>query len=389
MRNFRKCISAFSLCLVHFPNSSAAQATPKLADLWTGKAHFEQVGQFNWQSTSDQHSESAGWFTVRDGIWYVFNRAYINRNVDYCPIDHARIVVRESSDQGKHWSAPIIAVEPGDSPGADDCNALDGSTYFDQRTGTWHMLSQCLAKNESSRWALCHYTRRSKSPMGKFLSDNANPVVRGGALWSHICAGTHKSCSVYTQDEGTPEILGKHKGLYIVTFHGWLPSTGQGVRGVAGTKDFRSWQTKGNDLPNDAIFTFKDCYTWLAGCVGIGATSTYIGKSFAYIIGEVMNKSLACQKGQKWVFELFRVPRGPWPRSGAGKWQKLPGAPLLEPTWPDSDTPCQLGYARWIVDKRDLYLVYEDWGPDRKFVNRRLLKLIAGPGPRIKKTNQN
>lgn len=360
-----------------------ANARPTLDDLWAGKAHFKQVGKLDWQNSTDQHSESAGWFAVRNGVWYVFNRAYLNKKVDYCPLDYARIVVRQSKDHGKSWSDPVTAVDPGDSPGGDDCNALDGSTYFDSGTDSWHILSQCLTKNEASRWALCHYTRRGASPMGKFAADKANPVVRGGALWSRICSGKGKSCPTTTQDEGTPEIVGKHNGSYIVTFHGWAPKSGHGYRGVAATNDFRTWRISGPDLPGDAIFSAKDCRAWLKGCIGIGETSTYLGRKYAYVLGEVMDKNLACQKEQNWVFELIRVPRGRWPGSGSGKWQKLPGSALLTPTWRDSATLCQVAYARWIPDGGNLYLVYEDWGPERRFVNRRLLQLVPGRGERI------
>ncbi|MGK2912319.1 MAG: hypothetical protein ACSLE1_21365 [Sphingobium sp.] len=378
-------LSLISLYFLASPLVSPVAASPTLEDLWTGDAHFEQVGRLIWPDTPNQHMESAGWFVVRNGVWYAFNRAYLDKKADYCPLDHARTVVRESRDRGKSWSAAVTAVEPGDSPEGDDCNALDGSTYFDEATDTWHILSQCLAKNEASLWSLCHYTRRSKSPMGKFQPDTGNPVVRGGSLWSRICAGTNKSCPIATQDEGTPEILGKYSGEYIISFHGWSPKAGQGFRGIAATTDFRTWRTSGNRLPDDAIFSSKDCRNWLKGCIGIGEASTYIGQNHVYVIGEIMDKNLSCQKDQKWVFELFRAPRGSWPKSGSNRWKKLPGPPLLTPTWYDPNTPCQLAYARWIIDKNDLYLVYEDWGPERRFVNRRLLQLKSGSGTRIEK----
>jgi hypothetical protein len=364
-----------------------AAASPSLEDLWRGKAHFEQVGTLNWSAKSGQHDESAGWFVVKDGVWYVFNRAYINAKVDYCPTDHTRIVVRESRNRGKSWSAPATAVEPGDSPGGDDCTALDGSTYFDPSNGTWHILSQCLTKNETSLWSLCHYTRKAASPVGRFIADKQNPVVRGGSLWSRICNGAGKSCSETTQDEGTPEILGKDRGRFIISMHGWDPKSGHGYRGVVATQDFRRWDTQGNGLPGDAIFSAKDCSSWLPGCIGTGAVSTYLGARYAYLLGEVMDKGLACQKGQKWVFELFRTKRGAWSRSGSGAWEKLPGPALLNPSWPDPDTLCQLAYARWIIDGTDIYLVYEDWHPKRQVVARRLLQLKQGPGQRLQLVN--
>jgi hypothetical protein len=358
-------------------------AQPTLDDFWNGKAHFEQVGALSWSAKAGQRNESSGWYAVRNGAWYVFNRATIDEKVDYCPRDHARIVVRESRDKGRTWSQPVTAVEPGDSPGGDDCAALDGATYFDSASGVWHILSQCLTRNMTAQWAMCHYTRKAASPLGRFSADKNNPVVKGGALWSQICAGADKACPVTTRDEGTPEILGKQDGKFVVTMHGWDPKTDRGYRGVVATRDFHNWDTSGAGLPGDAMFSARDCKSWLTGCIGSGAASTVLTAKYAYLVGEVMDKSLACQTNQIWVFELFRTPRGRWPVSGSGQWQKLPGTALLRPSSPDPGTRCQLSYARWIKDGEDLYLTYEDWSPGRTSVRRPLLQLKAGGGPRL------
>ncbi|MDI1295854.1 MAG: sialidase family protein [bacterium] len=379
----KRCIVTIAAMLVGLCVIAPLSAAPTVDDLWNGKAHFEQVGELNWSAAPGQRDESAGWFTVRDGVWYAFNRAYINAKVDYCSLDHTRVVVRESRDDGKSWSKPVVAIEPGDSRMGDECSALDGSSYYDAPTGTWHILAQCLTRDERSAWAMCHYSRKAASPVGRFTADPANPVVRGGALWSQICAGTGKACPATTQDEGTPEIIEKRDGRFIVTMHGYDPVSRFGFRGVVATKDFRTWSTSGVGLPGDAMFGPKDCQSWLKGCIGTGAVTTLLTKNYAYLVGEVMDKGLGCQTDQRWIFEIFRIPRGPWPRSGSGQWQKLPGPPLLAPSWPDPATLCQVAYARWVVDGADIYLIYEDWGQQRKFVDRRLLKLVSGGGQRV------
>lgn len=371
-------LAALLLALVGLScaRSVATPVTP--AALWTGKAHFEEVGAFDWAASNGAVLEQAGSFAVQGGTWYVFNRAIVPTQSVECPQDHAGTVVRASTDRGKSWSDPVSAIAPGASRKGDGCAVLDGSAYHDAGTNSWHMLAQCLDRQNAGGWALCHYTRAGTSPLGRFTADPANPVVTGGQLWSRICAGTGKACPRTVADEGTPEIVEARDGRFFVTIHGYDAATRQGYRGMVATRDFRAWQVTGNGLPGDAMLGPRDCAAWLKACAGVGQAALLLQPDHAYMVAETMDRSLGCVPGQEWVFQILRAKRGSWPRSGSGGWQKLPGAALLRPAYRDADTACALQYARWIVDGTDIYLVYEDWGPKRAFVRRRLLKLMPG-----------
>lgn len=368
--------TATTLMLI-VPPAFAAAKPPTLDDLWQGSAYFRQVRTIEWGDTPGQHNEIASWYAVRGRAWYAFSRAYPDIGNIQCPGDHARVVVRESQDQGRTWTDPRTAIEPGDSRAGDGCAVLDGSSFFDTVTRTWHILAQCMDLNNLGGWSLCHYSRKGASPVGRFTADPQNPVVRGGQLWSRICGGTAKSCPPTTYDEGTPDIIGKRRGQFIVTFHGAGPGAKSGYRGVASTVDFHHWSTSGNGLPGDAIFGPKDCSSWLKGCVGTGEVSTLVGSTYDYMVGEVMTKGLACQPDQTWQFEMYRIQHDAWPKSGAGKIEKLPGNALLTPSMPNPDTPCAVNYARLLKDGSDTYLIYEDWAPHRAYLKRRLLKLTS------------
>jgi hypothetical protein len=367
-----------TLCL------SKSQKLPEpvtLGSLWQGKAHFQEVTELEWQPGGNAVHEGAGSFFVHDGTWYVLNRAAIRDPSPDCRPDNTRMVARASTDQGRTWSAPVTLVEPGASPKGDGCAVLDGSAYYDATSATWHLLAQCLDRN-GALWALCHYTRRAASPLGPFKADPANPVVVGGQLWSRICGGLNKNCPATTRDEGTPEIIGRSNGNFIVTMHGYDPVAKSGYRGVVATPDFRTWHVSGSGLPGDAIFGPKDCATWLDGCVGTGEASTlsYPGDPYRYMIAETMTKGLECTAGQQWVFQLLRSASSTWPRSGMGMWEKLPGEALLRTSYVSPSAACPVQYARLIKDGPDTYLIYEDWDRATGKVHRRLLQLVPGGG---------
>jgi hypothetical protein len=373
-----------SVCLILLGLIASGCANAKLTpdDLWEGRAHLEQVGELKWEPPAvGRFREQAGWFAVRNGTWYAFNRAQITQPVSYCPTDHADVVVRESKDRGKTWSGPTSAVALGASPAGDACAVLDGTTFYDETVRTWHMLAQCLDRDNVGSWSLCHYTREAESPMGRFVADAGNPVVRAGQLWSRICSGHRKACDpAKVVDEGTPDIVEKRGDLFYVTIHGFNPVTKTGYRGVVASPDFHRWMVSGNGLPGDATLGPLDCPGWVRDCIGVGQATTLLGRRHNFMVIETMNKSLGCEPGQEWVFELLRAGKSHWPRSGKGGWERLPGRSLLTPSWPDPKTPCQVQYARWLEDGSDVYLVYEDWGPAFTFVERRLLKLTPGGG---------
>lgn len=345
-----------------------------LAQLWAGKARFVRVGTLDWHGAGD---EQAGSFVVDRGVWYVFNRASAPAVSPDCRQDHARMVARSSRDHGRTWSGPVTVAEPGDGPGGVICAVLDGSAVFNAHTATWHLLAQCLGVGDAG-WSLCHYTRHSASPLGRFVADRANPVVKGGMLWSRLCAGPGKACPATTRDEGTPDISVRRDGSFLVTFHGFDPVSRHGFRGVATTPDFRNWRLAGPGLPNDATLGPRDCRAWLTGCAGVGEAASIDDPAgrYRYTVAEAMTKSLQCTPGQQWRFELVRSAAGRWPRSGDAGWQRLPQGTLVTTAHPSPAAACPVQYARLFRDGDRVYLVYEDWDRARGTVDRPLLTLV-------------
>lgn len=360
---------------------TTACAQPTLDDLWEGRARFEQVGELNYGAlhADGVPKAAAGWYTASVGRWYAFSRSVVVDRSAHCPLDHTEVIVSESRDKGRTWSTPVVAASPGASAAGDGCAILDGSTFYEQSSGIWHLLAQCLDRDQRGGWSLCHYTRRAESPLGRFVADPTNPVVRSGQLWHSICAGARKSCPLSVVDEGTPDIVENHNGLFIVTLHGFDGKNG--YRTVVATPDFRTWSVAGEGLPNDAILTAAECSAWLAGCVGFGQATAVRSGNHIYMVAEAMDRSLLCQEDQTWTFALLRSKKRAWPRSGQKEWELFRPEPLLRPSNPDPKTRCQVAYARWLVNGADTYLIYEDWEPKHKRLHRRLLKLVAGAGP--------
>ncbi|MGE6693717.1 hypothetical protein ACQKE8_14860 [Sphingobium limneticum] len=356
-----------------------ACSQPTLDDLWQGKAHLEPVGELDYGGQHDDGVPKAAsaWYAVADGRWYAFSRfVRFDRPAD-CPHDYVEIRVSESRDKGRTWSEPVVAVSPGASRVGDGCIIMDGNSFYDRTTQTWHMLAQCMDRSDRGGWAICHYFRRAPTPMGPYVPDSNNPVIRGGQLWQQVCTDRHTTCEPVTKDEGTPDIVEKRNGEYIVTFHGF---DGQkGYRMVAATPDFRRWSVRGSGLPGAAILTAAECRTWLSGCVGFGQASALRSGGRIYVIAESMDRSLQCEENQKWTFSLLRSRGDKWPVSGANGWEIFRINPLIKPAQYNPKTKCQVNYARWLTDNDDTYIVYEDWTPQHKRVHRRLLKLVDGP----------
>jgi hypothetical protein len=360
--------------------AGAASESDLLDELWRGKAHFVEVSNIRLdRAPYFSPHELDAWVTVESGRWFLFSREPATSPAQGCKYDHTRVVVRESDDQSKTWSNPAaVAVEPGNSLAGDGCAVLDGSSVYDAASDTWHMIVQCLDKANAGGWGLCHYTRKGPSPLGHFEADSRNPVVMGNSLWSQICSGKGRACNPeHTRDEGTPDIVDRRDGFYEMTLHGFDYQANRSYRGVVRTRDFHTWLVTGGGLPGAPIFGPSSCQSWVKDCTGVGESSSLFANGRQYVLIEAMNKSLLCTPGQDWVFSLLRAPAGEWPRIGSDGWQEFPGNPLLRPTWPGPKSRCGLQYARWIHDGSDIFILYEDWGPDFKFVDRRLLKLIS------------
>ena len=293
-----------------------------------------------------------------NGKWYLFSREYSYApNPPQCASDFSRIVVRGSADHGKSWSPEVVIAEPNLARG--ECALADGHAYWDADTGTWHYLVQMLKSDGA--WNIDHFSLQSANPMASFVADLANPVVKGGALWSAIC-GQGKSCPSGTIDEGTPEISLKTNGLYYVTFHGvnigaGSPQVITGYRGIATTPDFHTWTTSGNGLPNDAIWSSRDCQGWniswsaTTGCVGGGDASTLITSQHTYMLIESSDISVGCVAGQNWAIGLVRAPTV----AASGQWEQLPSNPLMSAT---NGAPCGVQYPSLFTDSGQVYASY-------------------------------
>ena len=122
-----------------------------------------------------------------DGKWYAFNRQAVPTPTACTDIGALQVVVRERRDRDVSWSAPIVVAAPtgGDGSGAGGCMVVDGGVFYDQDNDTRHYLGQCIGVGRG--WDLCHYSKGGSSPMGLFVRDSHNPVVRGGKLWGSIC----------------------------------------------------------------------------------------------------------------------------------------------------------------------------------------------------------
>lgn len=333
-----------------------------IADLWSGAARLELARPLVIEPPAD--AAGSGWVVVYKQRWYWFYRDQpAAPRPTACGYDYVRTVVRSSADGGATWSEKTVVAEPDHGT----CTTLDGATYLDTSTDTWHLLAQCLGREDAPggrAWHLCHFTRANgpQGPAGVFTPDAANPVVRGGALFSSICARPGAHCPAGVVDEGTPEILGRDTdGAFLLTFHGAYYAGNNivdGFRGAARTRDFQHYETSGGSLPGDVLLSAHDCPPFEERCAGAGAATTlHAADGFWYQLAETPTRSIGCTPGQFWPFTLFRAPR----LAGSGGWE-LPGAarvPFLKPSSPDA--PCGLQYARWIDDPdRGLHLAVWD-----------------------------
>jgi len=191
------------------------------------QSHFQLISTSTFPTfPNETHSAMANVgedYVVVGNMWYIFYREFgYSSTPKVCEhiISTARIVIRYSTDEGKHWSKEKwILAEPDVHNDEANCALVDGAAFLDRSTEpvTWHYLSQCLGIKGG--WNMCHFSLQGSNPLvHHWIRDSHNPVVKGGQLWSQICAGKNKHCTVGTIDEGTPDIVFKKDGLQSISF---------------------------------------------------------------------------------------------------------------------------------------------------------------------------
>lgn len=331
-------------------NQSTALSQATLSDFWDGNARFKFQERFTLPTDGNKAwiAQNMGTdIVVRNNVWYMFTREYLplETRPAHCVQDWSRIVVRNSTDKGKTWSAKTVIIEPQQGT-FNECASIDGDAYFDDEENLWHYIYQCL--DRSRIWNLCHATRFGSDPQGPFIQNGNNPVVKSGNVWNKILPGTSIG------QEGTPEIVEKRDGFFYVTFHGYdKPLT---YRGVARTLDFLNWEA----VNTGPIFDKDDCRAWKGvswdsgGCVGGGHATIMKEGSQYYMLIEAMDKDLACIPNQQWVFGMVRSSS-----LESQQWENIPSQPPPYFTTPAGTTqPCATQYARLFQDtNQEIYLV--------------------------------
>lgn len=350
--------------IVHYKTVVSELDGGRLADIFYGQAGLQLVSSSVFPTPHTDPGSTAMWnvgtyIKPINGRWYVFYReGFYAPTPDFCNgiVPLTRIAVRNSTDYGKTWSEPAAVALPGNST-FDNCAALDGAPFYDNETAGWHYLAQCIGDNK--RWSICHYSRAGSDPMaGPFTANPNNPVIRGGQLWSRICVGEGKHCTMTMYDEGTPEIIQKLNGWFYITFHGWDAPNNRAARGMARTRDFVNYDVTGYDLPGDAIFSPTDCNGWNISwnpkslCVGGGEGSMVQSGDYFYHLIEAPDGTLNCDTTlgeQNWVLGLLRSPTL---SARSGEWEQVHFNPAFKPA---KKYGCGLQYHRVFRDGDDYF----------------------------------
>jgi hypothetical protein len=364
----RRLLVPVCLCAVVGVGLSRAQpapgAPPSLDDLWAGTAHFSPVASFDVGSPGFADVDAGTRVVVVNGTWFLFGRADAPAT-PACQSGMISINVRASADKGRSWGPPSPLATP---DGVGMCIFADGSAFFDAPAGTWHYLSQSLPAGAAARWALSHFSLVGTSPLGAWTPDPHNPVVTGGQLFNQICAGADKHCELGMVDEGTPEIVEKVGGDFIVTFHGYDYGRKRSARGVARTPDFATWAVTGGAgaLPGDVIFSAADCAGWSVpwaapgGCIGSGEASVLRAapSGFLYEVIEVADKELGCETGwdsQWWPLGLVRSAG--WAPST--QWEQMRETPFVGgPAGGEPHVGCSIQYNSLHVDDGTTFFAF-------------------------------
>jgi hypothetical protein len=310
--------AAITLAVVLVLRDGGGESPPApatLADYWAGNAHWELAATWTDIDPSGSHMEVVG------GRWYLFNRGHVGGT---CPDGELRagVQVRESTDRGATWTAPVMAIAPA-SGTPWSCAATDGDALYDPASRTWRYLFQCKA--DGGGWNGCYAERRDASPMSAFSAGPSNPIIRGGDLWGAMCDPGDACAAHPIRESGTYNIFRDDRDGYWISFHG---SDGtHGYRGIARTPDFSRFVVDRPDqgVPADAFLGARDGIgfneTWSGGqAVGAGAGAVVQEGRYLYAVNEFADISLRCTDGQNWDVGLFRSTS-----AASTRWEPFPG----------------------------------------------------------------
>jgi len=354
--------------------AEVADRNPNLQDLWVGRASFVPYKKIIFSGAPiTGHENNTSSVIVHDGKWYAMNRI-TKSTKSGCPNSQMVMGLRESPDRGSTWGAFKLITN-------DDskfCGLADGDLYFDKSANTWFVLVQCLSKTRT--WDLCLYTKKGENPMlGDYIAATDNPVVRGGSLWSRICALPNSHCLAKIYDEGTPQIVKKENGYFYVTFHGY--DHVHGYRGMVKTTDFRNWIVNADDLPDGIMLSSQDCKSISAGCIGGGHDSMLLDGGYYYHLIETPDGNLACKAGARWPVSLFRSRNL---NAKSGKFESFGENPLIINLL-RSPVGCELQYAnlfRGTKGRIYLYVTYFSNKPNIEWYPAAIFRLEFSPSRR-------
>ena len=355
---------------------------PTMADYWEGTAYFKNY----YNSTNPADIVSSAEIVPVNGVWYKFNRFYVNDDA-YPGLEILGTNVCKSTDKGMSWSEPVPIIKPfGENAWSRYGN--DSGAYWDGER--WHILFQSMPlKPEGSPWCISYLVCDSEdAAVGEWYAPPGvtNPVIHNGDIWNTIAVGENNVTKISGGqkrifDEGTPKILIEDDGKIYVTFHGasFTKGTIYGYRGIAETTDFITF-TKAAD---DCIFSCLDALDWNVawvdkkGSVGGGAAAYIKDGEYWYTLIESPDISLGCTDGQMWPFGLLRSKS-----LTDTKWENWTGNPMPEltpagpslaawqyPTLFSDDGTTYLTITHTFREFKEYRLVWNDGGEKRFPVN--------------------
>ena len=305
-------------------------AKPTMNDYWNGTAEFKLYNEMkasnknDWQPNANSSLDNGfgGGTKIIDnnGTWYWVGAGFSGGNCPGRSDPVMRVTMRKSIDRGQTWSAPI---NPLPVTSYSDCNASNGSVFWDAVNNRWAMLYQCFGSGNNYKWQGCLAFRNNGDPFGAFVP-YTNPVFDGNYIGNSLCS-TNYDCGNggfhpfglglnYYNDEGTFDIIGKIGNDYVVSAHLYITNgnrSGEGVRIIIKSTDWINWRVgdNGQRFPIlDKSLQSAMLENWTDGAKGFGHGDSLQESGYTYQVSEAVSKNLLCQGNQKWDVTLQRIP---------------------------------------------------------------------------------